>query len=196
MASSYLFEEPFWGVSSCLWGSHEPAKVVISLRTSFKNQVSKKCLCKTPFKALLRGFWTMLSPQNDPYWVSRGVTDQWFSSFSRRWMPRVVHIPPPTLGKGNFYTLLYRYCSVFDPNHGKCWHENILLSCEIDVRSNMNGSYCLLHVSHSIMFLINKQRHNPVWHWQQGSNENQSMPISSTDEASKLDALNESRLHP
>ena len=55
------------GVSSCLWGSHEPAKVVISLRTSFKNQVSRKCSCKTPFKALLRGFWTMLGPQNDLY---------------------------------------------------------------------------------------------------------------------------------
>ena len=115
-----------------------------------------------PFKAVLRGFWTMLSAQNDLNWVSTGVTDQWFSSFSRRWMPRVVHIAPPTLGKGNFYTLLYRFCFVFDPNHHKCWHENILLSCEIDVRSNMNGSYCLLHVSHSIMFLINKQRHNPV----------------------------------
>ena len=86
--------------------------------TSLKNQVSKNCPRKTPFEALLRGFWTMLRAQNDPYWVSRGVTDHWFSSFSRRHMPRVVHIACPTLGKGTFYTLLHRFCSGFDPNHG------------------------------------------------------------------------------
>ena len=88
------------------------------LRTSLKNQVSKKCPSKSPFKPHLRAFLTMLSAQNDLNWVPRGVTDQWFPSSSRRWMPRGVHNASPKLWKNNFCLILYPFWPVFDQTHG------------------------------------------------------------------------------
>ena len=51
-------------VSSRFWGVHEPVKVVISLRTSFKNQLFQQCTFKTSSKALWKAFETVMSLQN------------------------------------------------------------------------------------------------------------------------------------
>ena len=52
-------------VSGRFCGSNEPPKVVISLNTSFKNQVFKRGASKTSPKPLLRSFWTARALQNE-----------------------------------------------------------------------------------------------------------------------------------
>ena len=52
-------------VSSRFWGAKEHLKVVISLQTSVKNQVFKKCTFKTSSKALWKAFETVMSLQNE-----------------------------------------------------------------------------------------------------------------------------------
>ena len=52
-------------VSGRFWGCNEPPKVVISLNTSFKNQVFKRGASKTSPKPLLRSFWTARTLQNE-----------------------------------------------------------------------------------------------------------------------------------
>ena len=55
-----------WLVSGRFWGSNEPPKVVISLRTSFKNRFYKHFASRTSSKPLLDHFWVVLSPPMRP----------------------------------------------------------------------------------------------------------------------------------
>ena len=52
-------------VSNRFSGTHEPLKVMISLGTSFKNQLFQQCTFKTSSKALWKAFETVMSLQNE-----------------------------------------------------------------------------------------------------------------------------------
>ena len=55
-----------WKILGTYSGSNEPPKVVISLKTSFKNELFKQFASKTSAKPLLNRFWVVLSPQMRP----------------------------------------------------------------------------------------------------------------------------------
>ena len=61
-----------WEILGTYSGSNEPPKVVISLKTSFKNELFKQSASKTSSKPLLNRFWVVLSPQMRPPGGSQG----------------------------------------------------------------------------------------------------------------------------
>ena len=61
-----------WEILGTYSGSNEPPKVVISLETSFKNELFKQSASKTSSKPLLNRFWVVLSPQMRPQEDTKG----------------------------------------------------------------------------------------------------------------------------
>jgi len=62
----------FWFVLDRYWGSNELPKLVISLRTSFKNHSFEQSAFATWSKPLLEHFWVVLGPQMRPDGASKG----------------------------------------------------------------------------------------------------------------------------
>ena len=62
----------FWIVLDGSWGSNELPKLVISLRTSFKNHFFEQSAFATWSKPLLQHLWVVLGPQMRPHGGSQG----------------------------------------------------------------------------------------------------------------------------
>ena len=127
--------------------SNEPPKVVISLMTSFKNQVFKQGASKTSPKPLLRSFWTARTLQNEA---------QERSQTHSRTLILVLLVlleahsslqdTPKGLENG-FCSDFDRYCIVFKLIYGS--FGSILLSW-IQIEVILEAQFTVVHTSRSI----------------------------------------------